>query len=500
MNLPPSRHSLTLRLALLFAVLSTLILLGLGLFVQQAIEGHFLEQDEEELYGQLTLVRRILADTPDGQFANAVPQLETLMSGTARQSLSVLDASDAPVFSNTPQPPRWLLQKTPAAADDLAPATHLGHGDLAHTHESNTATHSHNQATSPAQSAEQRGILALARLQDGAVVKVAIAMSVAHHLHFMAGFMRSFAWALALAVVANALCAAYAARRGLLPLETMATLARHVSGEQLHERLTIENLPSELQALGRDLNAMLERLEEAFTRLSSFASDIAHELRTPVTALMTQAQVALAQPRSPEEYREALYSSLEECEHLTTMISDMLFLAQTENGLMLLRRENVDLTALLHALTEFYGILADEKAVGLTVEGAASVTGDALMLRRALGNLISNAIRHTPTGGQIRIELETTANQVTISVENPGEPIAQQHLEHIFERFYRVDPARQRTNTGGQGSNERTGLGLAIARSIAIAHGGNIAATCAGGRTRFTLRLPTPSPSGRGSG
>jgi two-component system heavy metal sensor histidine kinase CusS len=487
MNLRPSRHSLTLRLALLFAALSTLILLGLGLFVQQATEGHFLEQDEEELHGQLALVRRILADTPGTQFANAVPQLETLTSGTARQSLTVLDSADEPVFSNTPHPPHWLLQETPAAADDLSPATHLKHSN---TH---TATHaSHGQAASPADA--QRGILALARLRDGTLVKVAIAMSVAHHLHFMAGFMRSFAWALALAVVANALCATYAARRGLLPLEAMAKLARHVSGEQLHERLTVENLPSELQALGRDLNAMLDRLEEAFTRLSSFSSDIAHELRTPVMALMTQAQVALAQPRSPEEYREALYSSLEECEHLSVMIGDMLFLAQTENGLMMLRRETVDLAALLHALTEFYGILADEKAVGLTVEGAASVTGDALMLRRALGNLISNAIRHTPAGGQIRISLETTASNVAISVENPGEPIAPQHLEHIFERFYRIDPARQRENEDGSGGNERTGLGLAIARSIAIAHGGNIEATCAGGRTRFTLRLVSPSP------
>jgi two-component system heavy metal sensor histidine kinase CusS len=336
---------------------------------------------------------------------------------------------------------------------------------------------------------DERGILAWARLPNGQRAQVAITMSIAHHQYFMADFMRSLIWALALAALANVLCGWLAARRGLAPLETMAKLARRVSGERLHERLATPSLPLELQALGRDLNAMLDRLEEAFARLSDFASDIAHELRTPLTAMMTQAQVTLARTDNPEQCREALYSLLEECERLSRTIGDMLFLAQAENGLMVLRQEDIELAALLHALVEFYGMLAEEKQVAMTVEGEAHAHGDALMLRRALGNLISNAIRHTPAGGQIHLRLQASSRGETlIEVENQGEPIAPQHLARIFERFYRIDPARQREREPGITSG--TGLGLAIARSIALAHGGDIEAASDNGSTCFTLRLP----------
>jgi two-component system heavy metal sensor histidine kinase CusS len=452
---------------MLFALLSTLILLGLGLFLQQAVERHFLELDEEELHGNLALVRRVLAETPATRLDEAIPRLASLMPAS-RQSLSVMDAAGMLRYSGAAIPPAWLLHAgKPAALNETRPPTRQGQTD------------------------EQRGILALARLGDGQVAQVAITMSVAHHLHFMAGFIRSLVWALGLAVLANILCAGYAARRGLSPLETMATLARRVSGERLHERLAAQTLPLELQPLGGDLNAMLDRLEDAFARLSGFASDIAHELRTPLTAMMTQAQVTLARTDNPEQCREALYSLLEECERLSHMVGDMLFLAQADNGLMVLRRDNIDLAALVQALVEFYGILAEEKEVGLTVEGAAPAHGDAPMLRRALGNLISNAISHTAPGGRVHLRLRVAATGETlVEVDNQGEPIPPQHLARIFERFYRIDPARQRAPHGG--GTGGIGLGLAIARSIALAHGGDIEAANAQGVTRFTLRLPAP--------
>jgi two-component system heavy metal sensor histidine kinase CusS len=472
-------RSLTLRLALLFAFLSTLILLGLGLFLRQAVEGHFWEQDREELYGRLAISRRILAEIPASELENALPRLESLMLASPEQSLTVRDATGVLLFCSAPLPPEWLLHGEPAAQNESSPPVRQGSGD---------AGHAGHGATS---SGGQRGVFALASFQDGQVAQVAIVMNVEHHQHFMAGFARSLIWALGLAVLANALCAGYAARRGLMPLEAMAGLARRVSGERLHERLVLESLPLELQPLGQDLNAMLDRLEEAFTRLSGFASDIAHELRTPVTALMTQAQVALGRARSPEEYQETLYSTLEECERLSRMIGDMLFLAQAENGLMVLHRGKVDLAALVQSLCEFYGLLAEEKHIILTVEGAATTSGDALMLRRALGNLISNALRHTAPGGRICVRLKTlVSGAASIIVENPGDPIPPQHLERIFERFHRVDAARQRCGEGYESGAGGVGLGLAITRSIAIAHGGVIEASCADGLTRFTLILP----------
>ncbi|MDR2688214.1 MAG: heavy metal sensor histidine kinase [Azoarcus sp.] len=485
-------RSLTLRLALLFALLSTLILLGLGLFLRQSVERHFLEQDADELRGRLALVRRALLDIPpDTPATDALARLGALVSVSPPQSLTVLDATDKLLFTTAPHPPSWLLRESIAAPDDVLPP--LRHGDMVFPmQKSSTAdgaptSHVHAASvrdTEPDSVDSARGLLAWARLANGQMSKVAIAMSIAHHQHFMAGFMRSLAWALALAALANVLCAGLAARRGLSPLEAMAKLARRVSGERLHERIAAETLPLELQPLGCELNAMLDRLKEAFARLSGFASDIAHELRTPLTAMMTQAQVTLARTDNPEQCREALYSLLEECERLSHTIGDMLFLAQADNGLMVLRREDIDLAALLHSLVDFYGILAEEKQASLTVEGAAHAHGDPPMLRRALGNLISNAIRHTAPGGQIHVRLRMAEAQVILEVENQGEPIPPQHLERIFERFYRIDPARQRGDMGG------TGLGLAIARSIAQAHGGDIRAENNGDSVRFTLCLP----------
>lgn len=478
-----NRRSLALRLALLFALLSTLILLGLGLFLRQAVEGHFLLQDARELRDTLVIVRHALAGTSATELDHLSPQLAARIAAVPQQELSVFDAENRVRFASASLPPDWLLQTTPTAPDDDFPPALSGESD---TPAAAHAGHAERSSADVVPTHEQiRGIYALARLADGTPVKVAIVMSVAHHQYFIDGFMRSLAWALALAALANVLCAVLAARRALSPLEAMATLARRVSGERLHERLAIATLPVELQPLGRDLNAMLGRLEDAFARLSDFASDIAHELRTPITALTTQAQVALLQARSVDAYREVLYSSLEECERLSAMIGDMLYLAQAENGLMVLRREPVDLSRLLADLCEFYGILAEEKAVALTVTGEANVTGDAAMLRRALGNLISNAIRHTASGGEIRIELTTGADGTRIAVKNPGEPIPPEQQERIFERFYRADASRTRED----GKSSGTGLGLAIARSIATAHSGTLDVASDVGGTVFILRL-----------
>ena len=462
---PLLRPSLTLRLALLFALLSTLILLGLGLFVGREVDAHFQEGDLEELHGKLTLSRGIIATLPADELLEALPgRLGPALLGHPHLGLTVLDPEGFPLFIGGAGIPEWLVRQPAAPGEAAQPGARTGH----------------DPGGKP-----QRGILAQARTADGQWVQVAITVDIEHHQHFMAGFARSLAWALGLAILGNLLCAWIAARRGLAPLGQLLGLARRVSGERLHERLETEHLPVELQPLARELNQMLARLEDAFARLSGAASDIAHELRTPVTALMTQTQVALSRARSAEEYREVLYSSLEEHERLSRMIGDMLFLAQAENGLMVPHREQVDLAALLQSLGEFYGLLAEEKEIRLEVSGQATVSGDALMLRRALGNLISNALRHTPAGETIRISLaQEPGGPASVCVENPGPAIPTAQLERIFERFHRVDAARQREGESG------TGLGLAITRSIVTAHGGEIAARCENGRTCFSLRLP----------
>ncbi len=182
---------------------------------------------------------------------------------------------------------------------------------------------------------------------------------------------------------------------------------------------------------------MLDRLGESLQRLSAFSSDLAHELRTPISNLMTQTQVTLARERTPDEYREILYSNLEEFERLGRMIADMLFLAKAEHGLVIPDSKPVDLRREIDALCEFFEALAADKPVTLAVSGVGRTQGDALMLRRALGNLLSNAIRHADPGSEIALRLAISAEGVSVRVINHGDPIPPGHLPRLFDRFYR---------------------------------------------------------------
>jgi two-component system heavy metal sensor histidine kinase CusS len=242
-------------------------------------------------------------------------------------------------------------------------------------------------------------------------------------------------------------------------------------------------VPAEIQALVVAFNAMLARLEDSFRRLSEFSSDIAHELRTPVANLMIQTQVALTSARDIEKYREILYSNLEEYERMAQMIGDMLFLAQADNGLLKPSTGPVDLAAEVRGLFEYFDPWSQERCVTLALDGTAAVPGDRLMLRRALSNLLANAIRHTPAGQVMRVHLEADTESTRISVENPGTQIPPEHLPRLFDRFYRIDPARRRQGEGA-------GLGLAIVKSIVMAHGGTIGVTSTERGTRFVIVLP----------
>ncbi|MBN8474667.1 heavy metal sensor histidine kinase, partial [Sulfuritalea sp.] len=278
------------------------------------------------------------------------------------------------------------------------------------------------------------------------------------------------------------------ARAGLAPLRQMASHAGSITADRLAERLETRAAPPELRELAIAFNAMLDRLGDSFQRLSDFSADLAHEMRTPVSNLMTQTQVTLSQTRGAEEYREVLASNLEEYERLARMIADMLFLAKADQGLIVPNREAVDLAAEIRDLFEFYEALAEERGVRLAREGDATVSGDRLMLRRALSNLLSNALRHTARGGTVKVAVlpAPTFGQLRVAVENPGAPIPAEHLARLFDRFFRADAARRQGAAGGEGA----GLGLAISRSIARAHGGELTATALKDGNRFELTLP----------
>ena len=234
---------------------------------------------------------------------------------------------------------------------------------------------------------------------------------------------------------------------------------------------------------------MLDRLDDGISRLSEFSSDLAHEMRTPLATLLGRTQVALSQHRTSEQLVDVLEGNVEELQRLSRLISDMLFLAQSEHATAALQLTRFDLHAEAVKVAEYLELLAQERDVGVVVEGAGVVVADQSLVQRAITNLVSNAVRHCGSGTQVRILVEADGDRMCLVVVNLGEPISSQHLERLFDRFYRVDSSRNR-DAGG------TGLGLAIVKAIMKLHRGTAeASSTPEGETRFTLtfpELPTP--------
>lgn len=277
------------------------------------------------------------------------------------------------------------------------------------------------------------------------------------------------------------------ARRGIRPIEQIAKTARRISSSTLNERIQPAGYPIELTMLAQTFNAMLDRLESSFARLSDFSADIAHELRTPVNNIRGEAEVALTRARSVEEYRDVLSSCLEEAVRLSELIGKLLFLARTESPGTNLKREMVDISHILHALHEYFDPAATEAGIDLLVESteAISVSVDQSLFRRAISNLVSNALAHTPEGGTVTIRAVQEANSVCVEVQDSGVGIPPEALPRVFDRFFRVDRARS-SRAGG------TGLGLAIVKSIVSLHQGTADIRSSPGvGTTVTLRFPS---------
>lgn len=275
------------------------------------------------------------------------------------------------------------------------------------------------------------------------------------------------------------------AKRGLQPIKDLAKKTEEITVEHLNERFVPKNLPTEVQAMAISLNKLLERIEGSFQRLSLFASDLAHELRTPIYNLMGEAEIALSKQRTDKEYQQVLSSSLEEYTHLSKIIDSLLFLARSDNSRHQINRELILLPEALLKLCEYHGILAEEQGVKLLCQGQAKLYADPILFEQAISNLIVNALRHTQKGGCILIDVrELEDDYVQITVSDTGAGIAPEHLPHVFDRFYRIDTARSKRFGGA-------GLGLAIVKSIIDLHQGKISISSVLGKgTQLTLLFP----------
>jgi two-component system heavy metal sensor histidine kinase CusS len=316
---------------------------------------------------------------------------------------------------------------------------------------------------------------------------VQIAIDVAQEEELLARY-RLWFWGILLATsVLFPVVGHRIARHGIRPVEEIAATARRITSTNLRERIAPEGYPSELALLAGTFNEMLERLEESFERISRFTADIAHDLRTPVNNIRGEAEVALARARTGDEYRDVLESSLEEAVRLSELIGDLLFLARAESPLTEWHREKVNIGELLITVRDYYEASAADAGISLVVNDGAeplSAELDRSLMLRAVSNLVSNAIVHTPPGGTVTLGASNEDAAIQIEVSDTGDGIPTEALPRVFDRFFRVDPSRSQTSGG-------TGLGLAIVQSILTLHGGSAEIASQLGRgTCVTLRMP----------
>ena len=308
-----------------------------------------------------------------------------------------------------------------------------------------------------------------------------VGVNINHHVTFFKEINWVIFWAIVLALLISLIYSVFIVNRGLRPLKKLESYLEKVSPGRLDIRIPVQELPVELEALSHVSNTMLDRLDHGFQRLSDFSSDIAHELRTPLSNMTTQTQVVLSRDRKTADYQDALESNLEELERISKTINDTLYLAKSENSLLHQNNEKLDLSQEISRLVEYYNIAGEEKGVSISLVGQGELYCDKAMFERAINNLLSNAIRHASINSAIKVIIKQFTGNLTISIINYGDTIPESSLPFIFDRFYRADKSRVHTHSVG------AGLGLAITRSIIEAYGGTIVAKSSNDMTEFLI-------------
>jgi two-component system heavy metal sensor histidine kinase CusS len=461
--------TLTARLALLFAAAAILTFAAMGGYLYRSLGLQLELRDDHQLIGRIEQFRRILAETPTVQAVKA-DQHRFIDAATGPGGLVViLRSADGQILmrnqngvSDLPEIP--VIPIVPA---DKTPDA----GSL--------------RVWSFAPDRSARILSAWGTLGNSSEqVQIIVARTASDRMAILAEYRREVLGAMLTGAILAALLGYLVVRHALRPVRAIATQALSITAQRLEKRLDAHSAPGELQALVQSFNAVLDRLQDSFQRLSQFSADLAHDLRTPLYNLTIQTQVALSQQRSDEEYQALLSSSLEEYDRLVRMVESMLFLARIDNAQIALSRERLNASSELQRIAEYFEGIAEEAGVRFAVQGDGTVAADAALFRRSVNNLVANAIRYTAPGAAIHLRTEQSADATIISVTNPGVGIDAQHLPRIFDRFYRVDQARSQSATSA-------GLGLAIVQSIMKLHGGRVdVESIPDGETTFRMIFP----------
>lgn len=485
-------RSLGATLALAFGATTLAVFALVGTYVYTGLERQVSTQDDLDIVLAARHTRRLAGelDSLDAVRTHA-DRLTSQVLGNAALSIAVVDGRgnvlarhnvERTEFEDLPEPA--AAASTPAAppAPPALPDAELFPPHATPVPANERITNDRIVTWTADGGVSVRGVVTDAQLRDRSTIRIAIARNMSDRAAMLDGYRDRLKIAGGLGALFAMLLSYWLIRTSLAPLREIVANTGRITVDKLDTRLDASRAPRELTALVDAQNAMLGRLQQAFGHLSQFSADLAHDLRTPLNNMRGATEVALARPRSPDEYQALLESNLEEYDRLARMIENVLFLARAEHPGFVTRQRAFDVHDELERIAGYFEGLADEAGSTLRVDGHGQLTADLELFRRAVSNLLANALRYTPAGGAIVMSVDETADAVRVVVANPGEPIDPALLPRIFERFVRGDPARSGGVPGGT-----AGLGLAIVRSVMELHGGTARVESDAAGTRFIL-------------
>lgn len=457
-------RSLTTHLACLFALLCVGVLSVVGIILYQGLEKELVLRDDKAILNRVEQIRTLLEDHNTMQLVYDKPRLFENILGIRDGLLILGHPGQAPLINYNPigMP---VPDLAPVAAGTALPLAAVWH------------------------SADPRGtpfVMVAANThpgQAGRTLRITAGRLMSERTRILDSYR---AMIIGMVVCGSLLAAVFAfalVRRGMRPLAGLAAQASAIGIDSLETRLDAAHAPQELAPLIASFNAMLERLSGGFTRLSQVTEDMAHDMRTPIGTLLGQTEVALGQERSAGYYHAILVSNHEELQRLSRMTDNMLFLARADQAETMIEPAWLDIAAEFARIADYFEGLAEERELRIDCVGTGKVWGDPILLRRALANLLANAVHYAAAPSTIVLTAEHSAEGMILGVDNAGPHIEAAQLTRLFDRFYRADKARG-------DSSQSSGLGLAIVHSIMAMHRGSAHAASHRGRNRFTLCFP----------
>ncbi|WP_213776556.1 heavy metal sensor histidine kinase [Caballeronia sp. dw_276] len=457
-------RSLVVRITVLFALIVCVVVSMVGGSLYHATSLTLSTRADYQLIGRVEHFRSLLHDLYTIQEIEARPRLFETMLGD-RQDVIIFRRPGVPPFINVNPENMPLPPLVPVPVQRAVGLDALYEGTRS-------------------DGVRMRWVAAQAQVGDsGEVVEIIAAHVMTQEAHVLSTYLVRVWINVAIAVLVTALLAWWVSSRGLTPLRKMADKAAEITPNTLSARLDVENTPTELQSLAVSFNAMLDRLSTGYERLLQFSADLAHEVRTPIGVLIGQTQVTLAHTRSESEYKSVLESNLEELERLGRIAQNILFLAQADHERQEIERATLNTREQLETIATYFEGLADERDLRFDVQAEGEMFVNEIMSRRAISNVVVNAVRYAKPGTTIRLTGSEDAQGARIVIGNQGERVSPEELARLFDRFYRGDAARSEFT-------ESSGLGLAIVQAIMRLHGGSASASCsADGWIEFTLRF-----------